>query len=105
MEIDNYMTAREFAQLVNTPYPTVAQWLRDGRILGAELTDIGHLKVWMIPKDVLKDFKRPEMGRPSKKPASRSQARRRPRRKERGRNDHAQNTVAANARAGIARRM
>jgi len=69
MELENYMTAREFAQLVNTPYPTVAQWLRDGRIPGAELADIGHLKVWMIPKDVLKDFKRPEMGRPSKKKA------------------------------------
>ena len=59
------MTAREFARLVNTPYPTVAQWLRDGRVPGAELTGIGHLKVWMIPKDALKDFKRPEMGRPA----------------------------------------
>jgi hypothetical protein len=65
MELDNFMTAREFAHLVNTPYPTVAQWLRDGRVPGAKLTDIGHLKVWMIPKDVLKDFKRPEMGRPA----------------------------------------
>jgi excisionase family DNA binding protein len=66
MEIDNYMTAREFAQLVNTPYPTVAQWLREGRIPGAELHTIGSLKVWLIPRDALKDFKRPEMGRPTK---------------------------------------
>lgn len=60
------MTAREFAHLVNTPYPTVAQWLRDGRVPGAEMQEIGNLKVWLIPKDVLKDFKRPEMGRPKR---------------------------------------
>ena len=60
------MTAREFAHLVNTPYPTVAQWLRDGRVPGAVLTGIGQLKVWMIPKESLKDFRRPEMGRPKK---------------------------------------
>lgn|SRR5215475_5940689 len=65
MELDNFMTAREFARLVNTPYPTVAQWLRDGRVPGAELQEIGNLRVWLIPKDVLKDFKRPEMGRPA----------------------------------------
>ena len=65
------MTAREFAQLVNTPYPTVAQWLRDGRVPGAELQNIGSLKVWLIPREALKDFKRPEMGRP-KKPAKKS---------------------------------
>jgi excisionase family DNA binding protein len=71
MELDDFMTAREFAQLVNTPYPTVAQWLRDGRIPGAELQNIGSLKVWLIPREALKDFKRPEMGRP-KKPAKKS---------------------------------
>src|SRR5215813_2407244 len=65
MELNNFMTAREFAHLVNTPYPTVAQWLRNGRVPGAELKEIGNLKVWLIPKDVLKDFKRPEMGRPA----------------------------------------
>lgn len=64
------MTAREFARLVNTPYPTVAQWLRDGRVPGAQLQEIGSLKVWLIPKDALKDFKRPDMGRPKPKTAS-----------------------------------
>jgi excisionase family DNA binding protein len=66
MELENYMTAREFAQLVNTPYPTVAQWLRDGRVPGAELHNLGSMKVWLIPRESLKDFKRPEMGRPKK---------------------------------------
>jgi excisionase family DNA binding protein len=72
MELDDFMTAREFAVLVNTPYPTVAQWLRDGRVPGAELQTIGSLKVWLIPRDSLKDFKRPEMGRPPKKAAKKS---------------------------------
>jgi excisionase family DNA binding protein len=69
MELEDYMTAREFALLVNTPYPTVAQWLRDGRVPGAELQTIGSLKVWLIPRDALKDFKRPDMGRPKKETA------------------------------------
>jgi excisionase family DNA binding protein len=66
MELEDFMTAREFAVLVNTPYPTVAQWLRDGRVPGAELHNLGSMKVWLIPRDSLKDFKRPEMGRPKK---------------------------------------
>jgi Helix-turn-helix domain len=64
METEDFMTARDFAKLVNRPYPTIAQWLRDGRIPGAVLTDIGALKVWMIPKEALIDFKLPQMGRP-----------------------------------------
>ncbi len=68
------MTAREFAQLVNTPYPTVAQWLRDGRVPGAELQTIGSMKVWLIPRDSLKDFKRPEMGRPPKEAGAKKPA-------------------------------
>jgi hypothetical protein len=66
METDDFMTARDFAKLVNRPYATIAQWLRDGRIPGAELTEIGAMKVWMIPKGALADFKVPEMGRPKK---------------------------------------
>lgn len=68
------MTAREFAVLVNTPYPTVAQWLRDGRVPRAELQTIGSLKVWLIPRDALKDFKRPEMGRPTKEASAKKAA-------------------------------
>ena len=58
------MTATEFAEKVNTAYPTVAKWLRDGKVPGAFLQKIGNMGIWMIPGDVLKDFVRPRMGRP-----------------------------------------
>jgi len=60
------MTATEFAEKINTPYPTVAAWLREGRIPGAELQEVGNMKFWLIPADVLKDFVRPKKGRPTK---------------------------------------
>lgn len=60
------MTANEFAEKINTPYPTVAQWLRDGRIPGALLQEVGKVRFWLIPVDVLKDFTRPKKGRPKK---------------------------------------
>jgi len=63
------MTATEFAEKINTPYPTVAAWLREGRVPGAELHQFGNTKFWMIPADVLKDFTRPKKGRPLKKKA------------------------------------
>jgi excisionase family DNA binding protein len=66
MELGDYMTATEFAEKINTPYPTVAAWLREGRIPGAELHEIGNMKLWLIPVDVLKDFVRPKKGRPTK---------------------------------------
>lgn len=64
MEIDKFMTATEFAEKVNTAYPTVAKWLRDGKVPGAFRHKLGNMEIWMIPGDVLKDFVRPKMGRP-----------------------------------------
>ncbi len=60
------MTASEFAEKINTPYPTVAAWLREGRVPGAQLHEFGKVKFWMKPADVLKDFIRPKKGRPMK---------------------------------------
>jgi hypothetical protein len=74
METENFMTAKEFAILVNRPYPTIAQWLRGGGITGAELANIGEMQVWMIPKTDLVDFKIPEMGRPKKDETSKKAA-------------------------------
>lgn len=61
------MTATEFAEKVNTAYPTVAKWLREGKVPGAFRQKIGNMEIWMIPGDVLKDFARPKMGRPKKR--------------------------------------
>ena len=74
MEIGNYMTATEFAEKINTPYPTVAAWLREGRIPGAELQEVGNMKFWLIPVDVLKDFVRPKKGRPTKEASAKKAA-------------------------------
>lgn len=68
------MTATEFAEKINTPYPTVAAWLREGRVPGAELQEIGNIKFWLIPVDVLKDFVRPKKGRPTKEAGSKKGA-------------------------------
>jgi hypothetical protein len=66
MEIDQFMTAVEFAEKVNASYPTVAQWLRQGKVPRAFRKKIGNMEIWLIPGDVLKDFERPKMGRPKK---------------------------------------
>lgn len=60
------MTSVEFAEKVNTAYPTVAKWLREGKVPGAFRQKIGNMEIWLIPGDVLKDFERPKMGRPKK---------------------------------------
>jgi hypothetical protein len=66
MEIDKFMTAAEFAEKVNTAYPIVAKWLRDGKVPGAFRKKIDQMEIWLIPGDVLTDFVRPKMGRPKK---------------------------------------
>jgi len=68
------MTASEFAEKINTPYPTVAAWLREGKVPGAVLHEFGTVKFWMIPVDVLKDFVRPKKGSPRKDAAAKKAA-------------------------------
>ena len=64
------LTAAEFSKAINVPYPTVALWLRAGRIEGATQLEIGGLKVWQIPAEAVKSYKgdqkRPKRGRPPK---------------------------------------
>lgn len=60
------MTAQEFAIKINTPYPTVAAWLREGKVPGAQMQEVGNLRFWLVPGDVLRDFQRPQRGRPKK---------------------------------------
>jgi hypothetical protein len=68
MELEQFMTATEFAEKVNTAYPTVAKWLREGKAPGAFRQRVGDMEIWMIPGDALKDFVRLKMGRPKKRP-------------------------------------
>jgi hypothetical protein len=67
------MTAAEFAEAIEVPYPTVALWLREGRIEEAIQLEFGGLKVWQIPATAVKLYKdeqnRPKRGRPKKSKA------------------------------------
>lgn len=58
------ITVAEYAEKIGKPYPTVAAWLRRGRIEGATQIEFGGLKVWQIPEDAKYD--EPTMGRPPK---------------------------------------
>jgi hypothetical protein len=64
------MTAAEFAEAIGVPYPTVALWLREGRIEEASQLELGGLKIWQIPASAVKHYKgeqvRPKRGRPKK---------------------------------------
>ena len=51
---------------VKVSYPTVAQWVREGRFNGAKLEDTERGPVWRIPVESVKGFEPPKMGRPRK---------------------------------------
>lgn len=60
--MDNYISARSFADKVKKSPTTISKWCREGRIPGAYLID-GI--TWRIPKDTkLSDIDIPKMGRP-----------------------------------------
>ena len=64
------LSAKEFAEKVGRPYPTVALWLRQGRIPGAQQVQVGSWTVWEIPAAALKNFASPQRGRPKQEPAA-----------------------------------
>jgi hypothetical protein len=67
MEKKTHMTAREFAAKIKKPYPTVATWLRKGKVKGAEAHKLGAVTVWLIPVEIANSFKDyPTRGRPKK---------------------------------------
>lgn len=61
------MTAREVADRLNVKPITVRVWLSRGLFPNAELKFVEPFgKIWMIPESDLKNFKKPQMGRPKK---------------------------------------
>lgn len=66
------MTARQFAAAIDRPYSTVALWLRQHRIKGAFLLEVGTEKLWQIPESCVKTFTPPKPGRPAKKKAKKA---------------------------------
>jgi len=54
------------ARGIKISYPTIAQWVREGRFAGAELEETERGPVWRIPLKSVKGFEPPKMGRPHK---------------------------------------
>jgi hypothetical protein len=51
---------------INVSYPTIAQWVREGRFSGAVRDETERGPVWRIPLTSVKSFEPPKMGRPPK---------------------------------------
>lgn len=58
------LTVAQYAEKIGKPYPTVAAWLRKGKVEGASQIEFGGLKVWQIPENAT--YVEPPMGRPPK---------------------------------------
>jgi hypothetical protein len=51
---------------IKASYPTIAQWVREGRFPGALRDETERGPVWRIPVESVRSFKSPAMGRPTK---------------------------------------
>ena len=49
---------------VSASYPTIAQWVREGRFKYAVLEETERGPVWRIPLESVRSFEPPKMGRP-----------------------------------------
>jgi excisionase family DNA binding protein len=65
-QMEERLTAKEVAELLNVGRSTINLWCRNGTLQGAlqEQTPFGS--VWYIPKSSLVNFNAPERGRPKK---------------------------------------
>jgi hypothetical protein len=66
------ITAMEFAEAIKRPYSTVTGWLAAGLVEGAEVFEIGRVKIWQVPKHAITSFTPPKRGRPTKAPSSKA---------------------------------
>jgi hypothetical protein len=69
---------------ITVGYPTIAQWVREGRFKGAVRDETERGPVWRIPVESVKTFEPPKMGRPPKPKdeAEKSVAKKRVRKKD-----------------------
>ena len=58
------------ARGIEVSYPTVAQWVREGRFAGAEREETDCGPVWRIPIASVNSFDPPKVGRPKLAPES-----------------------------------
>lgn len=58
------LSPSQYAEKIGKPYQTIMAWLRQGRIAGAEKTEVGKMLVYLIPENAA--YTPPPMGRPKK---------------------------------------
>lgn len=63
---ENFLKASEVARKYNVNSYTVKGWIRNGLFPNARLEETIAGSVWLIPESDLKDFVKPEKGRPKK---------------------------------------
>jgi len=52
------------ARGIGVSYPTLAQWVREGKFASAILEETERGPVWRIPIESIKQFEPPKQGRP-----------------------------------------
>ena len=58
------LSPSQYAEKVGKPYQTIMAWIRQGRIPGAEKTEVGKMVIYLIPENA--KYEAPPMGRPKK---------------------------------------
>jgi excisionase family DNA binding protein len=73
----DYLTTRQVAERLEVAYTTVMGWIERG-LIPVEEREESRGKIYLVPTAALKDFKKPQAGRPPKQePAAATRKRRR----------------------------
>jgi excisionase family DNA binding protein len=64
------LTTAQVSERLGTPERTVRLWCKQGRFDGARPVDTPRGSYWLIPESALKNFEKPELGRPPKAQAT-----------------------------------
>ncbi|HEX8637939.1 MAG TPA: helix-turn-helix domain-containing protein [Pyrinomonadaceae bacterium] len=65
---ENYFKASEIAKKYNVSTVSVKSWIKAGLFPNAKFEENIVGSLWLIPESDLKDFVKPERGRPKKTP-------------------------------------
>ena len=64
---EKYLKASEIAKSLNVASITARKWITKGLFPNAKLEETVAGKIWLVPESDLKDFIKPEIGRPKTK--------------------------------------
>jgi hypothetical protein len=60
------MTTAQVSERLDTPERTIRLWCKQGRFNGARVMETPRGPYWLIPESDLKNFQKPQPGRPPK---------------------------------------